>query len=221
MNEVSLKPVIEELENLFSKFNARFFADKLEKPVITVSPDHTRGAYGWCTGWKAWKAGEDEGHYHDILTRKRTIIGEDGKLQEVDNLPNNRLVDNQFALMVDQKTNYPVKGAIPFPGTFYGVLVKRLRHRPFKPGTRVRPPYTLPLAGLVEWQTQRIQNPPPLAYGFKSHTRHQYWGVRLLLGWRAARLCCLIPRRIIPAPSRPRKGAASPGERKIKKIFGA
>ena len=40
---------------------------------------------------------------------------------------------------------------------------------------------------------------------------------RLLLGWRAARLCCLIPRRIIPAPSRPRKGAASPGERKIKK----
>ena len=63
MNEVSLKPVIEELEDLFSKFNTRFFADKLEKPVITVSPDHTRGAYGWCTGWKAWKAGEDEGHY--------------------------------------------------------------------------------------------------------------------------------------------------------------
>ena len=60
MNEVSLKPVIEELENLFSKFNARFFADKLEKPVITVSPDHTRGAYGWCTGWKAWKAGGDQ-----------------------------------------------------------------------------------------------------------------------------------------------------------------
>lgn len=50
MNEISLKPVIEELENLFSKFNARFFAEKLEKPVITVSPDHTRGAYGWCTG---------------------------------------------------------------------------------------------------------------------------------------------------------------------------
>lgn len=57
MNEVSLKPVIEELENLFSKFNARFFDGGLEKPVITVSPDHTRGAYGWCTGWKAWKAG--------------------------------------------------------------------------------------------------------------------------------------------------------------------
>ena len=63
MNEVSLMPVIEELENLFSKFNARFFADQLEKPVITISPDHTRGAYGWCTGYKAWKAGDDEGHY--------------------------------------------------------------------------------------------------------------------------------------------------------------
>lgn len=43
MNEVSLKPVIAELEDLFSKFNARFFADKLEKPVITVSP----GSYPW------------------------------------------------------------------------------------------------------------------------------------------------------------------------------
>lgn len=71
MNEVSLKPVIAELEDLFSKFNARFFADKLEKPVITVSPDHTRGAYGWCTGWKAWKAGEDEGHYESDLESNR------------------------------------------------------------------------------------------------------------------------------------------------------
>lgn len=51
MNEVSLKPVIDELETLFSKFNKAFFEGKLEKPVITVSPDHTRGAYGWCTGW--------------------------------------------------------------------------------------------------------------------------------------------------------------------------
>lgn len=70
MNEVSLKPVIEELENLFSKFNTRFFDGGLEKPVITVSPDHTRGAYGWCTGWKAWKAGEDEGHYNTSIFRQ-------------------------------------------------------------------------------------------------------------------------------------------------------
>lgn len=43
---------------------------------------------------------------HDILDRKRTVIGEDGKLQEVDNLPNNRIVDNQYKKMVDQKNNY-------------------------------------------------------------------------------------------------------------------
>ena len=31
MNEVSLKPVIDELETLFSKFNKAFFEGKLEK----------------------------------------------------------------------------------------------------------------------------------------------------------------------------------------------
>lgn len=39
MSEASLKPVIDELETLFSKFNARFFENKLESPVITVSPE--------------------------------------------------------------------------------------------------------------------------------------------------------------------------------------
>lgn len=43
---------------------------------------------------------------HDILNRQRTAIGVDGKVSPVTNLPNNRLIDNQFALMVDQKTNY-------------------------------------------------------------------------------------------------------------------
>lgn len=43
---------------------------------------------------------------HDILTRKRTMIGEDGKLQVVENLPNNRVIDNQYAKMVNQKANY-------------------------------------------------------------------------------------------------------------------
>lgn len=43
---------------------------------------------------------------HDILVRKRTMIGEDGKLQEVNNLPNNQIIDNQYAKMVNQKANY-------------------------------------------------------------------------------------------------------------------
>jgi len=43
---------------------------------------------------------------HDILTRKRTMIGENGDLEEVENLPNNHIIDNQYAKLVNQKTNY-------------------------------------------------------------------------------------------------------------------
>ncbi len=50
----------------------------------------------------------------DILNRKREIIGEDGSLVEVTNLPNNKIVDNQYAKMVDQKTNYLLGKPITF-----------------------------------------------------------------------------------------------------------
>ncbi len=43
---------------------------------------------------------------HDILHRERTVIGKDGTLEVVDNLPNNRIVDNQYKKMVVQKNNY-------------------------------------------------------------------------------------------------------------------
>lgn len=43
---------------------------------------------------------------HDILNRKRTAIGENGELEEIKNLPNNIRIDNQYAKMVNQKTNY-------------------------------------------------------------------------------------------------------------------
>lgn len=46
MSETSLKPVIDKLENLFSKFNEKFYGGELQKAVITVSPDTTKGAYG-------------------------------------------------------------------------------------------------------------------------------------------------------------------------------
>ncbi|MCC8014704.1 MAG: phage portal protein [Eubacterium sp.] len=42
----------------------------------------------------------------DILFRKRKVIGEGGELKEVKNLPNNRLVDNQFCKLVEQKAGY-------------------------------------------------------------------------------------------------------------------
>lgn len=43
---------------------------------------------------------------HDILSRKKTVIGADGSLVEVKNLPNNKIVDNQYCKLVDQKVNY-------------------------------------------------------------------------------------------------------------------
>ena len=43
---------------------------------------------------------------HDILKRKRMVIGANGKLEPVENLPNNRIIDNQYKKMVNQKVNY-------------------------------------------------------------------------------------------------------------------
>lgn len=43
---------------------------------------------------------------HDILTRKRQVIGASGALESVENLPNAHIVDNQYRKLVDQKTNY-------------------------------------------------------------------------------------------------------------------
>lgn len=54
----SLREVIEKLENLFDILNGKYFDNELQRPVITVSPDTTKGSYGWCTCWKAWKTGE-------------------------------------------------------------------------------------------------------------------------------------------------------------------
>ena len=74
MVDQSLTPVIGKLEKLFSTLNERFFDGELQTPVITVSPDTTKGAYGWCTSWRAWtdkapgtadsvSAGESDGYY--------------------------------------------------------------------------------------------------------------------------------------------------------------
>ncbi len=43
---------------------------------------------------------------HDILKRKRVTIGNDGKPYETKRLPNNKVVDNQYGKLVDQKKNY-------------------------------------------------------------------------------------------------------------------
>lgn len=43
---------------------------------------------------------------HDILQREKMVIGVDGNLTAVNNVINNKLVDNQYRKLVDQKTNY-------------------------------------------------------------------------------------------------------------------
>ena len=43
---------------------------------------------------------------HDILRREKKVIGDDGQLVTIDNVANNKLVDNQYRKLVDQKTNY-------------------------------------------------------------------------------------------------------------------
>lgn len=43
---------------------------------------------------------------HDILQKKRTAVGGDGEKKEIENLPNNRVVDNQYFKVLQQKTNY-------------------------------------------------------------------------------------------------------------------
>lgn len=63
-----------------------------------------------------------------ILARKRTAIGEDGELHEVENLPNNRLIDNQYAKMVDQKANYLLGQPVTFDtkNTAYGEALTKV-----------------------------------------------------------------------------------------------
>ena len=71
---------------------------------------------------------------HDILLRKRTVIGEKGELEEVQNLPNNRIVDNQYKKMVDQKNNYLLGKPFTIQGENeqYVKLLKQIFNKRFK-----------------------------------------------------------------------------------------
>ena len=53
---------------------------------------------------------------HDIKYRRRQVIGEDGKLVDVDNLPNNHIIDNQYGKAVDLKANYLVGNPFTLDG---------------------------------------------------------------------------------------------------------
>lgn len=44
--------------------------------------------------------------HHDIEKKQRTAIGEDGRINVIQNLPNTQIKDNQYKRAVDQKVNY-------------------------------------------------------------------------------------------------------------------
>lgn len=92
------------------------------------------------TRWKnsAQRITQIKGHLyydgeHDILSRRRMVIGEGGKLEEVDNLPNNRLIDNQYAKLVNQKVNYLLGQPFVIEGgnKRYVELLKRVFNKKF------------------------------------------------------------------------------------------
>ena len=71
---------------------------------------------------------------HDILRKRRTAIGEDGSVVVLGNLPNARIVDNQYRKMVTQKANYLVGKPLTFQGDNPAYLdaLKGLFHRRFQ-----------------------------------------------------------------------------------------
>lgn len=70
---------------------------------------------------------------HDILFRKRTVIGADGSLEEVENLPNNRIIDNQYGKLVSQKANYLLGQPFTIEGENkqYVELLKKIFNKKF------------------------------------------------------------------------------------------
>lgn len=63
MENATIRPIIEKLEQVFDTFNQKFYNSELERPVITVAQDTTSGAYGWFTTWRAWQEEGSEGYY--------------------------------------------------------------------------------------------------------------------------------------------------------------
>lgn len=75
--------------------------DELQFIALEIAAWKQSEARGWMLCGERYYSGD-----HDILKAKRTAIGDDGKPTEVENLPNSRVVDNQYAKVVDQKANY-------------------------------------------------------------------------------------------------------------------
>lgn len=112
----------------------------------------------------------------DIKDRKRTAIGSDGKLTEVDNLPNNRICDNQYAKMIDQKANYLCGKPITFDtkssefADALGAVFDRRRQR------LIRIVAEMALKGGVAWICPYYNERGELAFAaFPAHEILPFW----------------------------------------------
>lgn len=96
----------EELNAIISKGATDVISDVklLEKEINKFKKSEKRE---WMLKSAAYYDGE-----HDIIKRERTIIGKSGRLEKVENLPNNRVVDNQYEKLIDQKVNYQLSKPI-------------------------------------------------------------------------------------------------------------
>lgn len=67
----------------------------------------------------------------DILRREKKVIGADGNLMTISNVANNRLVDNQYKKLVDQKTNYALGKPIIIstPNDEYSLQLNKIFNR--------------------------------------------------------------------------------------------
>lgn len=111
--------------------------NKGAKTVITTKEFIEFELKSWKTSAKRKAMIDGEKYYtneHDILHRKRTVIGIDGKIQEVTNLPNNKIIDNQYAKMVDQKSNYLLGKPVTFKSENkeYEKALKKVFNKRFK-----------------------------------------------------------------------------------------
>lgn len=67
MKTFNIKDFIKQYEEVFNKFNEKYFENELPTVVLTVNSDTTKGAYGWCTSGKVWKHEDDEDGFYEIV----------------------------------------------------------------------------------------------------------------------------------------------------------
>lgn len=149
------------------------------KPGITDKEFLEHEIKKWLASPERKKQIEGEAYYdgtQDILTRERTIINEKGELEVVHNLPNNRIIDNQYAKMVDQKANYLCGQPVTFDtkNTKYGEQLTRVFSKKMQRTIRIAAEKAL--TGGKVWLFPYYNNKGTLSFAmFPAHEVLPFW----------------------------------------------